>query len=147
MNRNENGSCSEKMPKGKRLLFRLLVSLGCLMLLVRCAVWAAATNGAWLFCSPFVGKEYDSEIVWLATPPRRIRYPMGYSGEIDLAGISVEVNKTKLDSFTFTEEDVDFHSFTDADFTAPGSYIVEVRFSDKQGVNHKFWFTIAVEEP
>ena len=83
----------------------------------------------------------------ILSPPARMRYPVGYSGEIDLSGLTVELEKPFFLQREYVLTDSPYELTTDADFAAPGSYIVEVRFVDKQGVNRKFWFTVAVEEP
>ena len=85
----------------------------------------------------------------LVSPPDKLVYTAGESTELDLAGAMVRrLNKGGEpigDALPLSRySGMVSH---DADFTVPGSYIVEVRFADKQGKDHKFWFTITVEEP
>lgn len=87
----------------------------------------------------------ENVTAYMTSPPDNIIYPVGYEGEIDLAGIVVRPIG-RLFAGKHDIADLDYTLETDADFNTPGSYVVRVNFTDNRGRDLWFCFTVAVAE-
>ena len=82
---------------------------------------------------------------YMVSPPVNIIYPVGYTGEINLAGIAVKPVGS-LFADTVLLRDTTCTCESDVDFSKPGSYIATVTFTDDKGEERWFCFTVAVLE-